>query len=120
MASLKLAQLYQQGQHVDRSYKRARCFYLPAADAGLLEGQIGLFEIYRDGLGIPQDYVTAYMWINIAISATTGKKNKEYQALRKKLAEKMTPEQIALGQDRSADWYKNFEDKPLADRAVLD
>ena len=31
-----------------------------------LQAKLRLGEMYREGLGVPQDYVLAYMWFNLA------------------------------------------------------
>lgn len=37
-----------------------------AAEQGHADAQRFLRDMYGDGLGVPQDYVTAYMWLNLA------------------------------------------------------
>ena len=54
-----------------------------------------LGAIYDLGGGVPQDYENAYKWFNLA--AATG--HSDFIKMRDDLAKKMTPQQIASGQD---------------------
>lgn len=51
--------------------------------------------MYKDGQGVPQDYVSAYAWLNIAV------KNDDDPLVqtRDELLPIMTPEQVAKGQE---------------------
>ncbi len=56
--------------------------------------------MYSKGWGVPQDYVQAHMWYNLA--AERGLKlGREY---RDSLAKQMTPEQIAEAQRLAREW----------------
>ena len=53
--------------------------------------------MYRDGLGVIQDYVIAHMWFNLA--ATKNNLNAAANGFfRDSLEEKMTPQQLAEAQ----------------------
>ena len=54
--------------------------------------------MYEDGLGVPQNYVLAYMWYNLAVGGALGNINPYF---RNKLAARMTSAQIAEGQRMS-------------------
>src|SRR5208337_2841275 len=41
----------------------------PLADQGNALAQLGLGVMYANGHGVPQDYVRAHMWFNIAAAA---------------------------------------------------
>jgi TPR repeat protein len=59
--------------------------------------------MYLNGAGLPKDFVSAYMWFNLAAAqgSDTGKENRN-------LAEKlMTAEQIADAQKLSREWKPN-------------
>ncbi len=43
-------------------------WYRKAADKGLFVAQFLLGEMYENGQGVPQDYVQAHMWFNLAAS----------------------------------------------------
>ncbi len=53
----------------DRDITRAPKLYKIAADQGLPQGQYFYAKALRDGHGIPQDRVTAYIWYTIAADA---------------------------------------------------
>ena len=71
-----------------------------AANAGDRRAMLALGRLHVQGLGIPQSYVDAHMWFNLAASrgetAAVG--------ARDALAEKMTPAQIATAQERAMEW----------------
>lgn len=71
-----------------------------AAVAGGVEAQYELGLIYSTGHGVPTDYVTAHMWLNIAAARGSA----EARRLRAELAEDMTREQIAEAQRRAREW----------------
>ena len=56
--------------------------------------------MYSKGWGVPQDYVQAHMWYNLA--AAQGEKNS--RILRDSLAKQMTPTQIAEAQKLTLEW----------------
>ena len=56
--------------------------------------------MYAEGRGVPQDFVSAHMWFNLA--AAQGEKNAaEY---REKVADGMTPAQTAEAQKLAREW----------------
>jgi hypothetical protein len=64
--------------------------------------------MYEDGIGVPRDYVRAYMWDTLAISSMMATKGKyfadEVRSGRDELAAKMTNAQIEEGQRLAASW----------------
>jgi TPR repeat protein len=62
--------------------------------------------MYLAGVGVPQDYVQAYMWLNL--SAARGMKRAVEE--RDQLAQSMTPVQIAQAKKLAREW------KPTAGR----
>ena len=71
-------------------------WYRKAAEQGLLKAQYALGVLYQDGLGVPQDFVEAHKWLNLAASRSTKSKlvavlRDQAIILRGTLAEKMTP-----------------------------
>ena len=51
--------------------------------------------MYEGGLGVPQDYVTAHAWLNLA--AAQG--NDEAAAVRDEIAAQMPSQQLSSAQD---------------------
>jgi hypothetical protein len=56
--------------------------------------------MYANGQGVPQDYVAAHMWLNLA--AAQGNANASES--RDIVANRMTPEQIAEAQRLAREW----------------
>ena len=53
--------------------------------------------MYDTGQGVPQDYVQAHKWVNLAASRTTPGEAEDYRSARDELAEEMTASQVAVG-----------------------
>lgn len=71
-----------------------------AAASGDRLAMLALGRLFVQGLGAPQDYVEAHMWLNLAASRGEAAAAKERDAL----AAKMTPEQVATAQARAVAW----------------
>jgi uncharacterized protein len=72
----------------------------PLAEQGDTSAQYNLGAFYDNGLGVPQDYVRALMWLNL--SAAQGKEGAA--TFRDLVARLMTPAQIAEAQKLARDW----------------
>jgi TPR repeat protein len=100
MAQSGLGKAYATGEGVPRDLAQAAHWFRKAADQGDATAQGRLGVMYFDGVGVPQDYVQAYMWLNL--SASQGIKLAAEE--RDKVAQRMTPTQIAearkLARDR--------------------
>jgi TPR repeat protein len=62
---------------------------------------------YHRGEGVPQDYVQAHMWSNLAaslFSATEAEKRDKAVKFRNLAVSKMTPDQIAEAQRLAREW----------------
>ena len=75
-----------------------------AAEQGDASAQYNLGVMYDTGQGVPQDYVQAHKWINLATSRTTPREAEEYRSARDSLAERMTASQIAEAQRLARKW----------------
>ena len=75
-------------------------WYRLAAEQGDATAQNNLGVAYNNGEGVPQDYVLAHMWLNVA--AATGHENA--RKARENVAANMTREQIAAAQARAREW----------------
>ena len=71
-----------------------------AAEASDPRAMLALGRLYREGLGVLQDYVEAYKWFNLAASRGNAKAASE----RNDLSASMTPEQLAEGQSLARAW----------------
>ncbi len=74
--------------------------YCLAADKGNGLARFSLGFIYERGLGLPQDYVRAYMWFSLAAAQGT----KGAEEWRERLAARMSPAQIAEAQRLAREW----------------
>ncbi len=83
-------------------YATALLIWRLLAERGYLDSQFRLGVMYSGGNGVPQDYIIAYMWFDIA--ASQGYDHKVAKARRVITAGKMTPEQIAETQRLARDW----------------
>jgi len=70
-----------------------------AAEAGLSGAQLGLGLLFARGVGVPQDYITAYFWISLAANNLQA----DAALMRDRLAREMTPEQLQRAQTRVRD-----------------
>ena len=99
--------MYEEGDIGPRDYAQAARWYRKAAErvpdrggAGVARNSLGF--LYMDGLGVPQDRVTAYMYF--ALSNSTS--NMEWAA------SKMTVSQVAEAQRRAKEWMDKHPEPP--------
>ena len=79
--------------------------FQPLAERGDAAAQYGLGVMYRSGQGVPQNYVQAHMWLNLAASRhSPGKDRDKAVEGRDALAERMTPAQIAEAEKLEREW----------------
>jgi uncharacterized protein len=81
-------------------YAMALKEWRPLADQGLADAQASLGWLYFEGFGVPQDYLQAHMWLNLA--AAQG--NERGRMNRDMVAAKMTPSQIEEAQRLAREW----------------
>ena len=74
------------------------------AEAGGTEAQNNLGVMYGTGAGVPQDYVQADMWFNVAVAQSSGEDRDWRVRNRDIIAAKMTAEQIAEAQRLAREW----------------
>ena len=99
-AKLALERLYPDGKFMPkevREAQRLRSLRRTRAQSGQAFDQYALGVMYYNGQGVPQDYVTAHMWFNIA--AANG--NDKARENRDKVAGRMTADAIAEAQQRA-------------------
>jgi uncharacterized protein len=89
----------------------ALIWYRRAAEQGDIDSQIALALAYADGIGVPQDYIEAHKWYNLAASRVQyADMRNDFIERRDALARMMTPAQIAKAQKLAREW------KPTAGR----
>jgi len=76
-----------------------------AADQGDPNSQLFLGLMYDSGHGVPQDYIQAHKWFNLAAAGFTDT-NRRNSAIenRERVAARMTPAQIAEAQKLAREW----------------
>ena len=91
-----------------QDYAQAASWYRKAAEQGQVVAQLNLGLMYSRGEGVPQDYVRAHMWVNLAapgISDTSSRRI--FVESRDLVAAKMTPAQIAEAQRMASEWAQS-------------
>ncbi len=81
-------------------YATALKEWRPLAEQGDADAQFNLGVMYRIGQGVPEDFVRAHMWANLA--AAQG--NELARKARDIVAKKMTPAQLAEAQRLARKW----------------
>ena len=97
--------LYHGGMGVEKDFKKAMDWYQKAAKQGVASAQMGIGSLYGDGLGVEKDYIKARMWFSI--SAHNGSERAEMNL--KKVAARMTEEEIKKAEAMAMDWVKANE-----------
>jgi hypothetical protein len=90
-----------------QNHAEAALWYRLAADHGLGGAQFDLGMMYAEGRGVPQDYVQAHMWLNLAVSQlpALGKEQRNTAVdARDRVASKMTPQQIVEAPELAFEW----------------
>jgi TPR repeat protein len=80
-------------------YLGALRLWRPLAEQGNAAAQVKIGWLYNNGLGVPQDYLQAHMWLSLAASGTTDAAARDMAIKNRDLvAAKMTSTQIAEAQ----------------------
>ena len=77
------------------------------AEQGDAKAQYNLGVAYANGEGVPKDEVNAYAWHNV--SSANGDEDASVE--RDRIAESMTPAQIAEAQELSREWFEKYQPK---------
>ena len=95
-AQHNLAHMYEMGQGLPADYAMAAAvlWYRRAAEQGYSAAQLNLGALYTEGRGVKRDYVQAYKWLTLAGAAHN----------RNFVAQRMTPKQIAVGDELVRAW----------------
>jgi len=99
-----LGMAYFFGQGVPQDYAMAAQWYHRAAAQGFLGAQYGLGILYEFGWGVPQNDVEAHFWYSIAAAHHSGVRRDLATRNRDRMAERMTPAQLAVAQERASTW----------------
>jgi len=99
---------YEYGEGVEENYALAAEWYGKAAEhvpnlGGAGQGRNHLGNFYMVGLGVPRDYVQAYMWFSLAGT----------EANLAAVQVEMTPAQIIRAQQMADEWTKRHPDPAI-------
>jgi TPR repeat protein len=111
-AQLSLGIVYRDGSDgPPQDYTEAAKWFHKAAEQKNAMAQFNLGRLYENGHGVPQDYVKAHMWCNVAV-ATFGSDGKDSLSRmsafkrREALAARMTSQQIAEAHKLAREWWE--------------
>ena len=102
LAALIVLAGFQPGCAENQSIEQIR----KVAEQGHAPAQYNLARMYREGEGVPQDYVKAHAWVNLLASQNPGV---GAAGVRDEIAAKMTPDQIAKAQQFAAELWDRIE-----------
>lgn len=91
-------------------YRTAIAELAPLAQAGDPRSQKLVGFMFRDGQGVPQDFVQAHLWLNLAAASGDG----EAATARDELTQRMDRAQIAEAQRLAASWQSGSASAPTA------
>jgi TPR repeat protein len=102
---LHLAALYRDGggKGFPRDMVQAATWYRKAADQGDAGAQGTLGLLYSFGQGVPQSYVEAYYWLDLAARAK-GPNQEKYAANRQMVGTHITADELDSVEERVAAW----------------
>jgi TPR repeat protein len=101
---LHLAALYRDGgKGLPRDMVQAAAWYRKAAERGDVTAQGTLGVLYSLGQGVPQSYVEAYYWLDLAASVM-GPKQEQYAQNRQMVGAHITTDELDEVEERVAKW----------------
>ena len=80
-------------------YALAAQLFRSRAEQGDTRAQNNLGGMYAQGRGVPQDFVRAHMWFNVAAAALTGDERKAAIKNRDNVASQLTAVQIGKAEE---------------------
>jgi TPR repeat protein len=99
-ALYKLCEMSERGHGLPQDYQEALRWCGLAAEHGHGRAMFMLGRLYHTGHGVPEDFVRAHMWYNLA-TANGYDQGKKW---RDRLADDMSPTQIAEAQKLAREW----------------
>jgi TPR repeat protein len=93
-------------------YKTAVLLWRPLAERGNIDAQFYLSSAYFIGNGVPQSFVLAHMWSNLAAAGSPAAQTSNSRDVAVKTRDMafglMTPEQVAEAQRLASEWKPVF------------
>jgi len=96
----KLCEMSEEGHGLPQDYQEALRWCGLAAESGQGRAMFMLGRLYHMAHGVPQDFVRAHMWYNLA----TANGYAEAKKWRDRLADDMSPSQIAQAHKLAREW----------------
>jgi TPR repeat protein len=87
-----------------KDFEEALKWFLLSANQGFVDAQSQIAWMYYEGLGGPKDLIGAYVWSNLAATASTGDKRKELEELRTFVSSQLSPKDLDSAQRRTREW----------------
>jgi uncharacterized protein len=106
-----LGTMYERGNGVTQDYAQAAAWYRKAAEQGEAMAQFLLGLRCQDGRGVPQDSIEGLKWMSLAAGRASGRIQEDAAGARDRLAQTMTPAQVAEAQMRARQWTEAFENR---------
>ena len=88
-----------------KDYKIAFEKWKPLAEEGHDDAQYKIGKLYREGLGVSQDYVKAYKWYYILAKKGYGGGYKYMKMIRREI----NPDQVSRAEKLAREWMKEHE-----------
>lgn len=116
-AQLIVADIYYRTKEgFPQDYAEAAKWYRRAASQGIVRATLILGEMHEYGRGVQHDLVQAYVWYQLAakwrsphqLSSIPERHRKRAAVDRDRVAEQLSPEQLALAQELARDWIGKF------------
>ena len=79
-------------------------WFRPLAEHGHADAQVNLGIMYATGQGVPQDYIQAHMWFNLAASRSTGALRERAVRVRDSAEDQLTPDALNEAQRLAREW----------------
>ena len=109
-AEYEIGRSFDYGLGVQQNYERAVKWYRTSAEQGFSFAQFGLGRMYEHGKAVPQDYVMAHKWFNLSVANFSADLTSalhlrnQFIESRDRVANLMTPAQIAEAQRLAREW----------------
>ncbi len=87
-----------------QNYAGAARWFRRAADQGHSNAQAVLGSLYAVGLGVPKDFVNAFVWVSLALPGLEGRMRDRAVALQEELSALMSPTEIGEARKIAGDW----------------
>jgi hypothetical protein len=87
-----------------QNYSGAARWFRRAADQGHANAQAVLGSLYAVGLGVPKNFVNAYVWVTLALPRLEGRMRDRAEALKEELSALMSPAEIGEAKRIAGDW----------------